>query len=190
MKPNVQTCGVTNETEDGFFVPVMDYDNVAYARVKKDLRHLNSVFGLCTFAVLGNSEMTILDNMGKPEKVGHYNVIGLDRLDFHKCEEALHHTRCDAAFLGHIAHYPQRNHVIRILEKVDVKNLEEVRPAPKLLEIVKMPCSGHSHSQAHKEMLERYFGARFGHISRLDGLKVVEMVHYRTQRKDLKKKRR
>jgi len=186
MRPDVQTCGIANETEDGFFVFVADYDGVALARVEKDLLHLNRVFGLCSFAILENSHTDIMGADGRVEPVGNYNVIGLDKLPFAVCEDAINHTRCDAAFAGHVRHYPQRNRVIRILEKVALKGKETIRPAPKLLKIVKFPCvtcRGYYHSSAHKALISRYFGAVWGYMGRMDGLREVELVMYRTQRK-------
>ena len=176
------TLGVTNETEDGYFVPFLDYDAVDYSRVLKDILHLHRVFGLCFFMVTVNSEENLRDEFNKEKTIGHYAVWGLDKLTYAKCLEVVRHTRCDemAKRVGGRL-YAQRNWVLRIAPKVDLRG-NESRPSPKLKEIVQFGGCRFKHSKAHYNLYKTYFGAEF-QIGGLDRGSEIEQIQYMTMDK-------
>lgn len=186
MRPDVPTYGVTNETEDGYFLPFMDYDGVSYDKVLKDVRHMSRVSGCCTFVILVNSEEKIINKWGDEDVVGNYNVVCLDKLGCHGCEGAIWHTRCDFSFKAHAEGYPKRNHVLRMGAKF--RKGKVYKAEPKLKAVVYMPrgkgrCP-HEHSKAHADLVKELFGAALPKGLRFDRHEEVEFVQYSTRVKE------
>jgi len=169
-KPNLLTLGIFNETQDNYFVPFIDYDEVAYDKVVKDLKHLNSVFGVCTFVVMTSGEEEIKQVDGSSRLVGNYLVFGLDKLTFHEHYAMLGHTRCDSWFReAPVKRFSQRSWVLRVMPKRDMKG-NIVRQTPTLKEVIRFGSCIHEHSNAHYQFYLKMFG-----IEQLKGLKFDKM---------------
>lgn len=141
--PNIPTIGITNETEDSYFVPFIDYDNIAYEKVLADLRHLHRVFGLCFFLVL--------QSKNNEDNTGNYAVMGIDKLPYHLHKEMLTHTRCDSLYITTNSLLHRKNWVLRIGGKGK-------REAPTLKDILRFnsKCK-YEHSTAHREFYTKFY---------------------------------
>ena len=144
VKPHKSTVGIENETEDCYFVPFMDYDNIEYTKVQKDLVHLNKTFGLCWFMIITSGEQKIHE-----KTIGNYMVLGIDKIGFHEHMKMLRHTRCDRKYIQVADMYSARNWVIRIAAKVNPdKSISRVVPWVKEIIDFNNSCS-YDHSYAH-----------------------------------------
>ena len=201
-RPDVMTCGMMNETADGYFVPFIDYDHIEYCKVLKDLQHLNRVFGLCTFLVAASKEEEFPLVHGGTRTVGNYMVFGFDKMTYHGHREMLRHTRCDWWF----AEVPERRFsqkcwVLRVLPKEAVLGdgtWGEIRPGPVFKQAVRFPgpcppgggfargraCS-FEHSDAHWLACRKLWPGLKGSkpAGAWDGLKEVEFFNYGTKDK-------
>lgn len=191
--PDVKTIGITNETEDCWFVPFLDYDETEYRVVLRDLLHLNRVFGLCSFVVLVTDEYlqdTTWDDGRRPsskqrgngETVGNYLVFGFDRLSYWDCMTAISHCRCDRLYRKIANTYSKRNWVIRLAAKYGSDG-EEVRPEPRLKEFVKFDgfCR-HEHSGSFVDLASEWYGVRIPLKNIVKDGK-VEFIEYSTRKK-------
>ena len=183
MKPDIISHGVTNETEDGYFLVFLDYDGVAYRKVLKDIRLLMDTGYICAAVTLVNSEKEMMNVKGDSEMKGNYNVLTFCKHGFRECEAAIGLTRCDYAFKRHIEVNPMRNHVIRLGAKM--KDGKLVKPGPKLKEVIgsRIGCCPRKHSRAHLDMVKTMFGAEMPRFRFLDAFTEVEAVRYGTREK-------
>jgi len=185
--PDLITEGITNELEDGYYVLFIDYDDVDYFRVLRDLRHLNIVFGLCSFGMLCNGESVNVNRNCESLLTGNYNVIGLDKLTYWQVRDILCHVRCDEQFKDMPKFYSRRNWVLRTGPKVPQGGSGGFRKAPVLKEIIHFPdgMCRYEHSSAMRDVLEQegWFGGKVPDIGRWDGLHEVETCGYATRKK-------
>jgi len=174
--PELVAFGFNNETEDNYFVPVIDYDNILYEKVVKDIRHIQKVFSLGPMVVVVNSEEYTSNN----EVYGNYGVVGFDKLSFQEHLEMLNHTRCDRNYIGCPKFYKSKHWVLRFREKWFVSNGKVQRDRPKLKDIIfNKPDFQRQASYAHYLMIRKLFNIPVMKLN-YDGNASCELVQYRT----------
>ena len=182
--PDIPTLGVTNETDDGWFVLFNDYDDVEYNVVKKDIIHAHRVFRLHNFVVLENEGWAQNNEWGEGVECGSYLLFGLDKLSYWQCREVQSHMRGDYMHRKIAAVYNKRNWVNRIAAKYQNNNgvLSEVRPEPKVKEVLmfKGNCP-YKQSQAFIDFFNAWFRLRLPLKGEQDGN--IEFIEYSTIRK-------
>ena len=159
-RPNLLSFGLTNETVDNYFVPFIDYDNIYYDTVLKDLRHIQAVFSLGPLILITSQQQKDANGF----VYGNYHVIGLDKLTYQEHLEMLKHTRCDRNFISAPTFYKGRHWVLRFSEKFYTKNGKVKRKKPIFKEIVyNKPPFERKASYGHYLALRKLFN-----IPRLD----------------------
>jgi len=174
--PELIVFGMVNETEDNYFVPFIDYDNILYEKVLKDIKHIQRVFSLSDMVVLCSEE----DETANQELYGNYMVTGFDKLTFQEHLDMLRHTRCDRNYIGCPKFYKQKHWVLRFTEKWFVWNGKVQKESVKFKEIIpNKPNYSRECSHAHYLMLRKLFN-----IPRLnlnwDAQTECELIQYRT----------
>ena len=185
----VDATGMTNETEDGFYLVFADYDNVDYEVVYKDVMVLLRQEKLDCVVVLVNEEHKAYNEDGVEMLFGHYNLVTFDKLPFGRCERIIDRLCCDRDFKEHIWYYPQRNRVIRISDKRI--NGKQIKPAPAVKQVFYNDKMRHEHSEPHIRLMQKVFEGLDlidKALRRLDGLSQVQMVSYKTRKKNIKKR--
>jgi len=183
--PRRKVFGIHNELPDvegvDNFVTFLDYDDVMYEVVCRDLMHLNKIFGLCSFVILVNNEQEMNNMDGEKVLIGNYNVIGLDKIKYTDHVIILNHTRCDSAFKYVGKKWIRRNWVLRLSGKFE-QDGKTFKPEPKVKDIIKFPgkCT-YQHSNAMKKQLERWFDMKIK-LNSLDRGKKLEYIRYDTPR--------
>jgi len=82
---NEQVYGICNRTEDGLYIPFIDYDDLPFEYVVEELRRLQIDFGLSTFYLIQSSKQG-------------YHAICLDKLSLYAFENVLQYTSCDRSY--------------------------------------------------------------------------------------------
>ena len=177
--PTLLTVGITNRTEDNYFVLFLDYDNVEYSVVREDVDFLQKNFDVGTVITRVSSLVQSNWDEYNEKEVGNYHVIGFTKFTFPEIKELISLTRCDSHFKKGYK-YQQRCWVLRIGEKFNEKG-ETIKPFTVLREVIK--------SSTRKE-------ANLGFIrffEKLDGIKLsnyfkkqdknlnVELIRYATR---------
>lgn len=177
--PTQQTVGITNRTEDGYFVLFLDYDNVEYDVVKEDVDFLQKNFNIGTVITRVTREK--LNNIVDKE-VGNYHVIGFTKFTFPQIREMINLTRCDSHFkVGY--KYQSRCWVLRIAEKFNIETQEIEQKSTELKEILVSKTNKVANSGLLRffELLDKVHLTK--HFPRRDRYYEVEFIHYLTQHK-------
>lgn len=174
--PSVRTVGVSNLTDDGMYVPFLDYDNVFYYRVREEARRLQKDFNLGTLITIVSKAS--FDNQGK--EYGNYHVMGVAKLEsLWEHKDMLEHSSVDEQFKRVQDFFIGRYWVLRVLPKVDSDG-KMLRDRPVLREILSASTSREL-STAHQLFIEKYYNVpRFEFIGRQDGNAVLKTVAYGT----------
>jgi len=175
--PEVTTVGITNRTEDGYFVLFLDYDKVEYNVVRDDIDFLQKNYDIGTVI----TRITSSYNYKGDVEVGNYHVVAFTKFTFPEIKEMLRLTRCDDHFK--VAYrYQQRCWVLRIGEKID-ENGNIVKPFTLLREIVPFKTKRVANrgfieffEKLDGVQLKKYFGKN------IDNYTKIELIHYVTKR--------
>ena len=181
-KPNLVTFGMTNETEDNYFVPFIDYDNIYYDKIVKDIKHLFEVFKLSALVLIKSSEEKDVNG----QIFGNYMVLGFDKLTYQMHGDMLKHTRCDRNYIGNPKFYKYKNWVIRCKAKIRVTDNKVIKNAPVFKELfINKNTNEYECSLAHKLMYEKVFNHKITlpKTIKFDSFKTSDLVSYYTGEK-------
>lgn len=177
--PTQQTIGITNRTEDNYFVLFLDYDTVEYDVVREDVDFLQKNFDIGTVITRVTQEK--LNNIVDKE-VGSYHVIGFTKFTFPEIREMINLTRCDSHFKTGYK-YQSRCWVLRIAEKFNLETQQIEQKSTKLKEVLVSKTNKVANSglltlfeKLDKTNLKKHFNKR-------DKFYKIEFIHYLTQRK-------
>lgn len=175
VAPNLYTSGITNETKDGYYIPFMDYDNILFNKVERDIIHLQCVFGLGTACILETSS-TISPN---GQEVGNYLVVFFDKLPYQRIFDVLEHTVCDKNYRRRNRGFPQKNWVIRVTEKIDMNTKKVTRRSPRFKKTMNAPTD-YEQSDAHRDFLQKLFSCEI-ELENPDDFKSLDLINYVTR---------
>lgn len=174
--PTLITFGMTNETIDNFFTVFVDYDNIFYEKVVKDIKHIQNVFDLSDFIIITSSE----DYTEENELYGNYHAICLDKCLYQEIIEILRHCRCDPGYLHNPRYYKRKHWVLRFDKKYYANNGQVHKDEPKFKEIIKHePRVPRECSRGHYLALRRIFNIPKLNLN-FDNSKECELIQYRT----------
>lgn len=162
--PQAWCLGVSNETQDGLFVPFWDFDGVPYARVERGLFDVQRAFGLGNVHVLRSSPG---DN---------YMAFAFDKMPEVECKAALRaHPDQDS---GHVECWDYRGHTtLRWTSKRDGVVIEWIGCLQRRGHV-----SHWSQSWAHwRFFAELYEGVMLRLPTRPDSLSRVRIEGYRSR---------
>lgn len=179
-KPELSCLGITNETDDTYFTPFFDWDDVELKVVYRDLQHVAKVFNLCTFVIVCSSEKEYTDPY-QTKKIGSYHAIGIDKMTYREHREMTGHTRCDKFYRR--PSNSMKSWVLRISAKYDNGTKKPFTVKPHLVDVLcfNTKCKK-QHSLAHMEFLRKYYKAKIP-ITNSDKLKNLEYIEYSTGKK-------
>ena len=173
--PELITFGMVNETQDNYFVPFVDYDNILYEKVVKDIAHVQRVFSLSDIVVISSSE----DKTANEELYGNYLCVGFDKLTFQEHLEMLCHTRCDRNYIGCPKFYKRKHWVLRFTEKwYSSGGIHKDKPKFKGI-VHNSPPFARKCSYAHYLMLKNLFSVPPLRLN-WDTSTECELIQYRT----------
>lgn len=109
------TKGVMNRTEDGHYIPFLDYDMMKVEYLDGEIQHLQEVFDLGDILLLQSSEKS-------------FHAVGFDKLTALEFVTLLKNSSCDEVFRDVPRFSSYRNWVLRNFEKGDT-------PKPKVIKI-------------------------------------------------------
>lgn len=171
--PLTITFGITNETKDNYFIPFIDYDNIYFEKVLKDVKHIQAVFDLSDFIVLKTEEEK--DEQGR--EFGNYHCICFDKCTFQEILEILSHTRCDPNYRRAWKFYKSKNWVLRIEKKYYSRKAKD---EPKLKCIIpNKPRIPRKCSYAHYLALSKWYSLPKLNLE-WDGITECELIQYNT----------
>ena len=173
--PTLATVGVTNRTEDGYFVVFLDYDEVERKVVEEDIDFLQKNYDLGSCLLLESS----VDYTKETTDVGNYHVIFFTKHKFPEVREIINLTRCDEHFKRGWM-YQGRCWVLRIADKINGKK-EVVKPKPKLLKVEEASTNKEA-SSAFITFFEKLYKTKLHHLfSKVDNTTKVELIDYVTR---------
>jgi len=172
-EPNTFTTGWLNSTEDGFFIPFLDFDGAGYEAVLEDVRFLQRRFDVGTMAVL------VCDEQETPSGAvqGHYHAVAFTKFTLPELKELLSFSRCDEKYKTMWERTPERAHVLRLTAKRNADG-KEFRPSMKLKEIVFANLPKRIASGAHVKCFSKLFGVPLAPRFGIDGSESIAMVNY------------
>jgi hypothetical protein len=180
--PPLYTIGITNETEDCYFIPFLDLDNI-YREVALKYIHLaQREFDLSPFILLSSSgEQT--DDVGRT--FGNYIAIGFDKLKYHDFVDLLRMLPVDELSIKMPRYYKYKSWVLRMSEKFDSAG-NMIVDRPKYVMTI-MPenrnyLEKHKHSESHFYFLQKLFKFRRFKLN-LDGYSELTLIRYNTRGK-------
>lgn len=171
--PTCATVGLTNRTKDNYFLPFIDYDEVEYDVVKEDVDFLQKNYDIGTVVITKSSEEKELSG----KLVGNYHVIGFTKFTFPEVKEMLRLTRCDWSFRKGFK-FQQRCWVLRVLEKVNYKNNEVVKPKPELKEVIPAKTR-RVVNKAMVDFINKYYNLNLK-FKKHDNIDEIEVINYLT----------
>jgi hypothetical protein len=150
-KPTEFTIGITNETEDGFFIPFIDYDDIYYEVVVKNIKMLQREFGLGSAIVCYTTE----DKDENGRVFGSYHTKFLDKMGYHDVFDILKLSLCDDMVFLTSKFHKYKALVHRISCRWD-KNGKIIKQEPIFKEIIyNKPDGIWEHSYAHYKFLQK-----------------------------------
>lgn len=181
-KPPLYTIGITNETEDCFFVPFFDLDNIYRDTAIKYVKMAQGDFSLSP-AVLLCSSGERKDEQGR--LYGNYMALFFDKLRYHDIIEVLKAVPViDWLSIKMPPYYRYKSWVLRMADKFDDEgNIIVERPEyvctvlPETKKYLR-----HKHSEAHYRFLSKLFNLR-PLILNLDGYYELTFIRYNTKGK-------
>lgn len=151
------TTGTSNRTEDGMYVPYLDYDFAELAAVKDELSHLQDIFSLGNFYILQSSEK-------------RYHAICLTKLTAMNFIALLEASSCDASFKKVPRYASIRNWVLRCY-------IKDAKQEPQLIKTLKHKTIMQE-SSAHYKILKLLHKSIT--IQNPDNLSKITLVTYKT----------
>ena len=177
------TIGITNECEDGFFIPFLDYDKIKYKVLKRNVKMLQNNFGLSDALVLCSSEPEEIED----DVFGNFHVVFFDKMFYHDCLDILRCTPTDQ--LSRILHKFTwyKTWVLRISEKKDAKTDEIISTRPEPYCVIRSnKKSKNNLSEAHFEFYKQRYEKDYHFVQydgNWDGLSKVFILEYPTNKK-------
>lgn len=174
--PSSLTAGISNRTEDNYFLPVFDYDDVEEGVVFDDIDFLQKNFNIGTVVVSTSGE----EKMVSGKTIGHYHVIGFTKFTFPEIKNIIDMSRCDEKFKKGYR-FQQRSWVLRILEKTG-KDGSTLRPRVKFKKlIVQKHKPDIKSNKAMLNFIGKYYGlnlGRFFNLVLVDNTENVVIITY------------
>jgi hypothetical protein len=173
--PQKITFGLTNETQDNYFIPFIDYDDIYFEKVYKDIKHVQAVFGLSDFIIITTEEN--INEEGK--EYGNYHCVCFDKCSYHEIIDILSHTRCDPLYrkraLGR-----HRSWVLRFEKKYFSHNGKVAKKEPRFKCIIpNKPRIPRECSYAHYLALKKLLNIPEMQLP-FDSITECELIQYRT----------
>lgn len=153
------TTGTSNRTQDGMYIPYLDYDFAELNGIRHELQHLQDIFNLGNFYILQSSEK-------------RYHAICLTKLKAKEFIELLECSSCDSAFKRVPRYRSIRNWVLRCYSK-------DAKQHPELIETL-LHKTAKQESSAHCRMLKLLHQSKGISIQNPDYLKKIALVTYKT----------
>lgn len=175
LKPNLYTMGLTNKTDDLYYIFFADYDECNLSVVEDDAIFLQRNYDMGSMIIVSSSE----DKLTAREVYGNYHLIGLSKLKFPEVKECLSLCRCDSHFKQGWR-YQFRCWVLRLQPKVQKQNNRIVKDIPRLVSVMPHP-SERLVSSAHLKFFELYYNFKLKQKHKLDKGKTVELINYETR---------
>ena len=180
--PPLYTIGITNETEDCYFVPFFDLDNIYRETAVKYIRMAQRDFDLSPALLLCSSKEG-KDDQGR--LYGNYMAIFFDKLRYHDVMDVLRAVPViDWLSLKMPPYYRYKSWVLRMTDKIDEDgNIIVARPEyvctvmPEGKRYLK-----HKHSEAHYSFLSKLFNLKTLKLN-LDGYYELTFIRYNTKGK-------
>ena len=173
--PTQQTLGITNHTEDNYFLPFIDYDDVEYDVVEQDVKFLQTNYKIGTAVISVSSEEKMLSG----KLVGHYHVIAFTKFTFPEIREMLKLVRCDDKF-RYGWRFQQRAWVLRLLEKTDIKTGKTIKPMVKLKKIL-VSKTNRIANKPMVELIEKFYNINLKqYFKKFDSCQNLEIITYLT----------
>lgn len=151
--------GHLNRTLDGYFVPYLDYDNLAYHWLVSEANILQTEFKLSDF-YLFHAE----------DHEDGWNVMMLDKLNLRENIEVLNRSTCDWNYKRGYLFTPSRSWTLRVTEKGERKRVD-------YFGVIPSDYQEREKSRAHAEMLEM-FGAPINWNRKYDNFHLDTVVMY------------
>ena len=168
FKKPIIVSGISNATEDLYYIPFIDYDNVSKEIVLEDVKDLMKKYDLAPFYLFTTKE---------EKNIGNYHLINLTKLSYAKIQELLNNCRCDVRYKSMNQRNSYRSWVLRISSKGKRGN-------PKFLKILGAKESNLcvETSRAHLEFLQKIYKLPPINYVELDRGKKIRIHHYETFR--------
>ena len=179
--PPLYTVGITNETEDCYFIPFIDLDNVYQETAIKYIKLAQREFNLSPAILLSSSG----EQKDSNDRVyGNYMAIMFDKMRYHDVVDLLRLLPVDELSIKMPRYYKYKSWVLRMEDKFD-SNGDIIVGRPKYLKTILPENSDylkHKHSEAHFHFLRKLF--KFGLFKiNSDNLKELTFVSYNTKGK-------
>ena len=153
--PPLYTVGISNETEDGYFLPFLDMDGIYLSALEMYVRMAQREYNLSPAVVLCSSGHGV-DDAGR--EYGNYMVIMLDKMKYHDLIDVLRFLPVDELSIKMPRYHRYKSWVLRMIDKTDSTGRVIVKK-PEFVEILYPERrSNHQHSQAHYLFLKKLYG--------------------------------
>lgn len=180
--PPLYTIGITNETEDCYFIPFLDLDNIYRDVAVKYIHLAQREFNLSP-AILLSSSGESKDDVGRI--FGNYIVIMFDKLRYHEIIDMLRMLPVDELSIKMPRYYKYKSWVLRMSEKVDSAGniiIDRPRFVKRVFPESNRYLKKHKHSEAHFHFLHKLFKFRKFKLN-LDGYSELTLIRYNTKGK-------
>jgi len=174
--PDARAVGIFNITEDGYFLPFFDYDEVFEKEsLMRDIYFIQKNYDVGTLLILKSS----VDINKSGQERARYHVIGFTKFTFKEYREMLENVRCDEQFKDGYKFNEFRAWVLRIGEKRYLHS-NKIKPIPFPIEVVPSKTS----KEANHGMLmfiKKYHDIDLsGYFRKIDKTKNVYITCYHT----------
>lgn len=175
-RPVILTQGITNETQDGMYVPFIDYDQINQEKVIQEAKRLIRLWNFSGFVILATSEELTKDGMA----YGNYHLVGFDKIRYHDHLDMLYDTCCDRNFIKVPRFFRFKHWVLRIAPKCDEKTWSVLKKKPYIIGWIPGEQSGrYEQSYGHYEFMRKYYGLKPLKLS-WDKATAIQMIRYNT----------
>lgn len=181
--PTLEAYGIANETEDGYYVPFFDCDNVYRDVVVETARRLQRGFEVDGKKIrLGDLYLFSTEEKEIGGRLaGRYYLVGLDKLRFWDFAELLKFVPVvDRNYVRVPYYFKNRYWVLRFSPKVE--NGKSIKERPKFVRaLLCRRDSGYEKSRAHYKFLKAY-GVPVRKPRKLDSGRKLKIIRYKTTR--------
>lgn len=175
-KPAVITEGITNETQDGWYVPFIDYDQINYSKLRAEALRLIRRWQLSGLAVIKTKEKVA----GDGTVYGNYHLIGFDKLRFHEHLDMLMETCCDRNYIRVPNFFRFKHWVLRIAPKIEEATWKRLKDRPYLKEWIQgFRSRSYTQSMGHYHFMRKYYGLKSLALN-WDAGQGIQIIRYNT----------
>jgi len=153
------TVGTMNRTQDGLYVPYLDYDFMEEQYITEEIAHLQEMFNLGNIHIFQSS----------PKR---FHIIGFTKMAAREFVELMINSSCDEAFKNVPRFYSIRNWVLRCFDKGK-------KEKPKYLYTLYHRTT-RKESEAHYKYLRMVYPEVNNTIQNPDGLSKIKLISYLT----------